>query len=139
MGCFLGVAEGSSEPPVLVEMRYTGSSERTVAIVGKGLFVYNLPCFDIVLHIDSMIMVPGQLYDLSDTPNFHLLTHDFHVHFISYLLLLLSSREDLSLLSNFLPQDCLTALCTKNANIILMLVHNYSQSLEPKLLRASIK
>jgi len=37
MGCFLGVAQGSSEPPVLVEMKYTGSSDRTAAIVGKGV------------------------------------------------------------------------------------------------------
>ena len=37
MGCFLGVAQGSAEPPVLVEMRYNGaSSGKTVAVVGKG-------------------------------------------------------------------------------------------------------
>ena len=38
MGCFLGVAQGSAEPPVLVEMKYSGSSDKTVAVVGKGLF-----------------------------------------------------------------------------------------------------
>lgn len=38
MGCFLGVAQGSAEPPVLVEMRYNGaSSGKTVAVVGKGV------------------------------------------------------------------------------------------------------
>ena len=36
MGCFLGVAQGSAEPPLLVELKYTGSSNKTVAVVGKG-------------------------------------------------------------------------------------------------------
>eukprot|EP00794_Sanderia_malayensis_P018066 gene18066-19875_t len=38
MGCFLGVAQGSIESPVLMEIKYTNkSSKKTVAVVGKGV------------------------------------------------------------------------------------------------------
>eukprot|EP00795_Rhopilema_esculentum_P011480 gene11480-21695_t len=37
MGCFLGVAQGSTEPPVLVEIKYSGPADKTVAVVGKGV------------------------------------------------------------------------------------------------------
>ncbi len=37
MGCFLGVAQGSVEPPVLIEMKYKKkTAKKTVAVVGKG-------------------------------------------------------------------------------------------------------
>ena len=41
MGCFLGVAQGSTEPPVLVEIKYSGPADKTVAVVGKGLQIIN--------------------------------------------------------------------------------------------------
>ncbi|GLC42430.1 hypothetical protein PLESTB_001097800 [Pleodorina starrii] len=40
MGCYLGVAEASSEPPKFIHLKYTpknGTASRKIAIVGKGL------------------------------------------------------------------------------------------------------
>jgi aminopeptidase len=43
MGSFLSVARGSAEPPVFLELHYSGApkQEKPVALVGKFMYVYS--------------------------------------------------------------------------------------------------